>query len=405
MAAIPYRSSDESCSFLKMRAIQPVVRVGLLIPREAAYGRAILRGIIKHARQQPLWELIDGGPPSIAAMETLLQSPGVDGVIAEVRDADLLEHCRRRVAKLVLVASGQRALLRSRWGRVSAANVAVGRMAFEFFYNKGFRNLAFLGIPGRPFSDLRLQGLQEAAAACRLEVALPPRQPGGELPAAELTRWLSNLPPQTAILTANDEFGLRVLRDIRTIGRVAPEDLVVLGVDNDDLICELTHPALSSIDINTEEMGLQAARLFERLLQGPLLEANRSVQVRPRAVVERRSTDFVAVEDARLRRALGIIHERACEGLTISELLPEVYMSRRALEVAFKNSFGLTLQQQIDRVRVARARTLLVETTDATPDVAAACGWPSASQMCKTFRRHTRMTPTEYRRRAAALLA
>ena len=115
---------------------------------------------------------------------------------------------------------------------------------------------------------------------------------------------------------------------------------------------------------------------------------------------ERRSTDSLAVEDPRLRRALLIIQERACEWLTVAELLREVHMSRRALETGFKNAFGLTLQQQIDRVRVARACTLLVETRHATPDIAAACGWPSASQMCKTFRRHTQKTPTEYRRKS-----
>ena len=380
-----------------MGAVAKVFRIGLLIHRESGYGRAILRGVIRHGRQQACWELIDGGPPSAEGLEALLESP-VDGLIAEIRDLQLSELCRQRVRTLVAVASGMRPLEKPCWGSVSADNLAVGRMAFEFYYGRGFRNLAFLGKPGRPFSDLRLQGLREAASSHLLEVDVPPHEPDGTLPRAALIQWLAGLPPRTAILAANDEFGVCILRELRTIGRAAPEDLVVLGVDNNELACDLTHPALSSIDINMEEMGVQAARLLKRMLKDRLPKGQRALQVGPRAVVERRSTDSLAVEDPRLRRALLIIQERACEWLTVGELLREIHMSRRALEMGFKDAFGLTLQQQIDRVRVARACALLVETRHATPDIAAECGWPSASQMCKTFKRHTQKTPSEYRR-------
>ena len=146
-------------------------------------------------------------------------------------------------------------------------------------------------------------------------------------------------------------------------------------------------------------MGLQAAGLLDQILRNsPLPEKRRRLRINPKSVVERRSTDSLAVGDPRLRKALLIIQERACEWLTVSQLLREVHMSRRALEVGFKSAFGLTLQQQIDRVRVTRACSLLMETRQATPDIAAACGWPSASQMCKTFKRYTQKSPTEYRR-------
>ena len=380
-----------------MGAAAKVFRIGLLIHRESGYGRAILRGIIRHGRQQASWELIDGGAPSVEGLEALLESP-IDGLIAEIRDLQLSQLCWQRVRTLVAVASGMHPLERPHWGSVSADNIAVGRMAFEFYYGRGFRNMAFLGKPARPFSDLRLQGLREAASSHLLEVDVPPHEPDGTLPRAALIQWLAELPPRTAILAANDEFGVCILRELRAIGRATPEDLVVLGVDNNELTCDLTHPALSSIDINMEEMGMQAARLLKRMLRDRLPKGQRALRVSPRAVVERRSTDSLAVEDPRLRRALLIIQERACEWLTVGELLGEVHMSRRALEMGFKDAFGLTLQQQIDRVRVARACALLVETRQATPDIAAECGWPSASQMCKTFKRHTQKTPSEYRR-------
>ncbi|WAC19716.1 substrate-binding domain-containing protein [Luteolibacter sp. SL250] len=382
-----------------MSQIARVVRIGLLLHQETGYGRSILRGIINYGKYQPSWELIDGGPPSAAGLEDLLQAQ-VDAVIAEVRDPALMELCRLKVKVLVTVASGTRPLAGSHWGGVSTDNNGVGRMAFSFYHARGFRHLAFLGSPGRPYSDLRLQGFRDAATAHGLRVTLPPHAPDGTLPREELVRWLSLLPPRTALLAANDATGVMALREIRAIGRAVPEDLVVLGVDNNELACELTHPALSSIDINTQEMGLQASGLLKLILQEPLPENRRRLLIHPKAVVERRSTDSLAVEDPRLRRALLIIRERACEWLTVAELLQEVHMSRRALETGFKSAFGLTLQQQIDRVRVARACALLVETRQATPDIAAACGWPSASQMCKTFRRHTGKTPTEFRRKA-----
>ncbi|MCD8483493.1 MAG: substrate-binding domain-containing protein [Verrucomicrobia bacterium] len=348
-------------------------------------------------QHNPTWELVDGSIPSAKNIIRLVDQEAVDGIIGEIRSEALTELCRSKVDALVLVASGQRDLPRPCWGRITTDNVAVGKLGFDFLWNRGFRKLAFIGSAGRVFSDTRLSGFSSAAVAHGLSVlTFNDFAPERDQP---LTRWLAALPPRTAILTANDEVGVAVLRVIRSIGRPVPEDLVVLGVDNDELTCLLIHPALSSIDIDTRQIGFKAAELMNAILdnQAPLSIDVRSFEVSPKRVVERRSTDSLAIEDPRIRRVIQIIQSRACDGLTVDELIAESFMSRRSLENSFKTSMGRTLQEHINLIRLEKARDMLRHTHYATPDIAAACGWPSASQMNKMFRRYFNLTPTEFR--------
>lgn len=370
-------------------------RIGLMMRKERGYSRSILGGVIQYARQHADWELVDGGPPSPKHLLNLLGEAAVDGIIAEIRDQELLELCRRHCRHLVMVASGPQDLPLRGWGCITTDNLAVGQIAHEYFWNRGFRSFGFVGEPGRVFSDQRMSMFQTLTKARNLDFHLSPCAPRKD--PESFINWMRGLPPRTAILAANDPSGLEILRAARTIGRSVPEDLVVLGVDNDELACELTHPALSSIDINTTEIGMNAAQLMALLLAGSLPRQLRSVTIKPKCVVERRSTDSLAVEDPRLRKVLKIIQARACNGLTIPDLVEEAHMSRRALEVDFRELFGRTLQEQINIVRVARARELLKSTNLPTPEIAEECGWPSASQMSKLFKRHTGMTPTAFR--------
>lgn len=372
----------------------PRLPIGLMISTRQAYGRGILRGVLRYASGRPHWELEHAGDPGIRSLDHLCDRIGVRAIIGEARDGALIAACEQRVEHMVLVASGRREDAPEHFGRVTTANGEVGRMAFRFFRERGFTSLAYCGY-ATVFSEARLAAFAAAARTEGLAVtAHDLRESGMHRP--RLNAWLENLPPLTGIFCASDPAGVAVLRAAKDIHRLVPDDLAVLGVDDDRLTCDLTQPALSSIDLGTEEIGFRAAETLDGHLQRK--RQPRFLEISPRGVVERRSTEVIATEDPRLRRALQIIKERACDGLPVETVRAAAFMSRRSLETKFRAAFGLTVREQIERVRLNRARALLRETNLLTPDIAAECGWTSASRMSEAFRRETGQTPTAYRR-------
>ncbi len=215
-----------------------------------------------------------------------------------------------------------------------------------------------------------------------------------------LARWVALLPKPVGIMAANDDRGLQVLDACRRIGVSVPNQVAVLGVDNDEYLCGLSHPPLSSIDINSEETGYQAAALLDRLMDGkppPSLWP----ETMPKRVVVRRSSEVLATDDDDVIRAAQFIREHACRPIRTSDVFEEISVSRGQLEPRFRSVVGHTIHHEIERVRIERAKTLLTETLLPIKQIAQQSGFRTVQYLTRAFRRLTGDTPAAFRRRNA----
>jgi LacI family transcriptional regulator len=204
------------------------------------------------------------------------------------------------------------------------------------------------------------------------------------------------------VFACYDGRALQVLEACQLLGLQVPEEVAVLGVDNDELVCELANPPLSSVQPNARRSGYEAAALLARMMGGEKKAVAPTHQVQPVRVVERQSTDVVAVEDAKVAAALKFIRQHACEGVDVGDVLRAVPMARTRLEQKFKALLGHSPHRQIVQQRIARAKHLLAESKVAISEVAEQAGFDNASYLSVAFRRETGLSPFAYRAKHGA---
>ncbi|MDF3130719.1 substrate-binding domain-containing protein [Kiritimatiellaeota bacterium B1221] len=372
--------------------------IGLIGLHPDGYARWILEGFLAFTDKQPHWQLMHEPHCDLDHLENLLTHFQPDALLCESKDPEIIRRLSAWGKPVVYVASNIPRSLAKNLHRVRADNHAVGALAFSYLREKGFTRFLFAGTSNHPFSDVRLQGYRQSAEAAGypvkcIEMSSPDRVE------SLLASALGSDPRPAALFAAHDSLGLTLVRAANGLGIPIPEALAILGVDNHALLCRISHPHLSSVDPGTDQMGIVCAERLYTLLQGePLPPAE--IQIPPVKVVTRRSTEVVSTDNPNLRRVFALIRERGCEDLTYQELISASHMSRRSLEIRYKEAFGFTLGQHITQVKVTKAKELLEHTDMYTPDIAAACGWPSASHMCVMFKRHTGHTPSDYRRKS-----
>jgi LacI family transcriptional regulator len=296
---------------------------------------------------------------------------------------------------------------------VAPDNIAIGRLAAQHFLERGHRNVAFLGhstplfeqhrLQGRRSTPLfvlhRLQGFQETAQAAGAEVFIFV-QPGlqgwsRESVMAPIRQWLAQLPRPLAVMGDDDDTARLVLEACRNHFHV-PEEIAVIGVNNNVHLCELSTPALSSIDTGSQRVGFQAAALLNDLMNGKS-PPSEPIAVVPGDVQVRRSSDVYAIQDPAVAKAMRYIQDHATDEITIPDICNEVFLSARNLELRFKQATGRSPRDQIRVVRIQRAMRLLA-TGVSIATVATQSGFSSQSRFGQLFRRHTGMTPLAYRR-------
>ncbi len=300
------------------------------------------------------------------------------------------------------------------WGNLSSRipffatdNEAIGRCAAEDFLQRGFKRLAFCGIPRTRFTGWsQRRGL--AFAQCGQEAGLPCAIFTGEASLAErkklhqeLSAWLRALEKPVGLMACYDVRARHVLAACRSLGILVPEEVAVIGVDNDELMCELTSPPLSSIEQGARSIGYQAAAFLDQRMAGHEPQRLKHV-VPPEGVVTRRSSDTLAIEDEDVAAAVRFIRQAACSGLRAAEVVRVVAVSRSALESRFKTVMGRTIHAEIQRVQVERARQLVAATSLPLKEVAAEAGFAYVQHMTTIFRRATGQTPGQYRKRSRA---
>jgi LacI family transcriptional regulator len=330
-----------------------------------------------------------------------------DGVISRHTSALQVEACARYGVPLIDVNNA-----RPFPGvpNVALNNVAVGQLGGEHFIDRGFVNYGFCGYGNEVWAADRRDGFREAVAAvgraCSVcENEFPGYHPGADTPewraddVARIAFWLHESPKPLGVMACNDYKAIRVVQAAGRARLRVPEDVAVLGANDDEVRCELSNPPLSSVGTNHLQSGFRAAEALARMMDGGGLDGFDLV-VDPAGVVSRHSTDILAVPDRKLAAAVRFIQQNACAGVTVDAVGRHAGLARTQLEQKFRRYFGRSPQAEIRRVQVVRIRQLLHETDLPLRTVAELVGIPSAEYLTVFFKRETGETPGRYRRRA-----
>jgi LacI family transcriptional regulator len=289
---------------------------------------------------------------------------------------------------------------------VGIDNQAVVRLAFEHLATCGFKHFGFCGPPQRrnAWMDLRRElfrrMVHDAGLACHdFETMQGGASNVWEDEQELIATWILKLPKPIGIMASNDDRGQQVLDACRRVNVLVPEDVAVIGVDNDEILCNLSSPPLSSVDINTQQVGYEAAALLERMMAGRSAP-ERPLLLSPHGVVARESTDVLATEDRELAAAIRHIREHACEGLRLKDAAKWTPLSRRELERRMRKLIGRSPKEEITRVRLERAKLLLTETNLAAAVIAEKCGFEEPKYFSQVFHAKVGLPPGAYRRSA-----
>jgi len=380
--------------------------VAVLIETSGEYGRGLLRGVARYVCEHGPWsiyfhpqDLDQFPPPGLARWHG-------DGILSRVNT--------RKAAKAVLGTKLPTVELRGALADlglpfVGVNNRLVAKLAAEHLLERGLRRFGFCGTPRREnrFQDQRCdyfkQFIEEAGYPCRIFPAKRYRRGAAEWEAEQnrIAQWLCDLPKPCGVMTCHDERGQQVL-DAALRGSVkVPDEVAVVSANNDEHLCALSNPPLSSIDVNPIQIGYEGAALLDRMMTGaaPPKEAR---EIAPLGLVVRQSSDIVAVDDAVVSAALRFIRENACKGTNVEQVLAEVAVSRSTLEHRFKASLGRTPKTEMLRVQLERAKELLVQTKLPLNVVAAHAGFGSVQYFIDVFGRKVGITPGGYRGRFVA---
>ncbi|MEM1012568.1 MAG: substrate-binding domain-containing protein [Planctomycetota bacterium] len=374
-----------------------VVRVHLDVPMEQTFGPEIALGVSRFALasdRQWLLSVPDWQEPMPETTSTGQQCSDV-GIITRAAT----DHQDNLIADRGIPAVNVSGVLRSsKLPRVQSDDHACGVLAAEHLIDRGYTRFAAAFIDGQVWRDraagfaarVRRQG--HHCTLFRLGSVAPSQH--GSL-TARLAEWLERLPEPTGVLAVSDLMGRRLSDACRLAGLRVPDRVALIGVDNSELMCHLADPPLTSVDINAEQIGFNAAAILDRLLRGEPVPTTQIVP--PRGVIARASTDALAVDDPDVAEALATIQARACDPLDVETVLQKVAVSRRTLESRMRKAIGRTPGQEIKRVRLQTARDLLVFSDASLQRIARRTGYQGLAAFSHSFKQHTGLSPGQYR--------
>jgi LacI family transcriptional regulator len=373
-------------------------RIAVVLETFAEHCRAIMRGVANYLERNPAWEL-HSIPMGRTHVEILNAAVLADGIITRPYTSEMAD---------LVQASGKPCVAVQYYGRQAIPNVGsnheqVGNLAAEHLASQGFREFAFFGSAGKQFSLDRANAFERALTArgfaCHVLHAgrTEPETIAWNAPDPAVVRWLLGLPQPVGVLAGNDFMARQLLLAAKHAELRVPDDLAVVGVDNDELICRFTSPRLSSIDIAGEQIGYTAAQMLDKLLHGQTINASR-VLVDPARLVVRQSSDVLAVADPNVAAAVRFIREHTAERMGVEDVLAEVPVARRTLEKNFRRLLGRSIHEEIVESRIRRAKQLLADTEMSIPEITAVCGFANRGHLSEVFRQRTGQAPAAYRR-------
>jgi LacI family transcriptional regulator len=377
--------------------------VALLVETSNDYARGLLHGVVTYVREHRPWSTYLAEHGRGDAPPTWLSTWRGDGIIARIENPRIAKAVRAAALPTVDLSAAN---LIPSIPFVETDDAAIARTAFEHLVERGFKHFAYCGDDKYNWSKWRqnafVQCAQQSGRECRvLSSAVGHRASDGWGDQMErLAGWLRELPKPVGIMACFDIVGRQVLEACRLIDVAVPDEAAVVGVDDDELLCELADPPLSSVSPDTQRTGYVAAELLDKLMSGKKVPP-RGHLIEPLGVIVRESSDVLAIEDADVSQAVRFIRAHACEGINVQDVLgggsAQVALSRRVLESRFKKLIGRTPHEEIDRVRLNRVKELLRETDLPLAEIARRAGYEHVEYLSVVFKKKVGVPPSEYR--------
>jgi LacI family transcriptional regulator len=373
------------------------LQVALLIETSNAYARGLLRGIHAYMRKHQQWTIFFPEQGRGDAPPRALKAWRGHGVIARIENARIARAIRAKELPTVDVSA---AGLLPELPCVETDNEEIARTAFEHLRQRGFKSLAFCGDNRFQWSRERGEWFESLArqSGCEFAAFLPTKPMSSEREGRGLLAWIRRLAKPCGMMACYDIRGWQVLAACRQIGVAVPDEVAVVGVDNDDLLCNLSEPPLSSVILDPVRTGYEAATLLDRMMGGNPVAAGVR-RIRPTGLATRQSSDVLAIADPDVSQALRFIREHAIEGINVEAILHSIPVSRRVLEGRFKKLLGHSPHAEILRIKLQRAKQLLEETDLPLRVIAARSGFNHVEYLSTVFKQHVGRTPSDYRQR------
>jgi LacI family transcriptional regulator len=379
--------------------------VALLVESSRASGRDLLCGIARCAHHHGPWSVY-WEPGGLEKAWPKIRSLEIDGII--LRDVDKLAEVAALGIPAVVIGHNQAEI--PNMVNVITDSAAVGQMGAEHLLLCGFKHFAFCGhgrtgpkqSSSQPFnwSAQReahfVRRLRQAGFAVHTRVINPAVQSWPE-ERRRLASWLEALPKPVGLMACNDDCGRQVLEACKLARLSVPDQVGVLGADNDEVVCGLADPPLSSVSIQFERAGYEAALCLTRLLRRRG-SAPAKIVVPASHVVARRSTDVSTADDPQVLKALRFVRDHAHEDIFVGDICRAAGVSRRSLEIKFYRELGCTIRRHIQRVRMEQIRRLLIETDLPIGNIAENLGFSDVQHFSRYFRAGQKMTPLAFRR-------
>jgi LacI family transcriptional regulator, galactose operon repressor len=388
-----------------------IPQVALLLETSTEFGRGLLRGILRYSRLHGPWSLYVA-PGHLDQVLPKAKSWKGTGIIARINSPKMERLIRSTSLPFVAssVSESRQGTPGDKFGEIRTDSEAIAIMGARHLQEAGLRRFAFCGFENCSWSEVRekafVQFAHDRGFPCSTHhiarsnwVQRRHWIQSWEHEQPIMVRWLRSLPKPVGIMACNDVCGREVLQACTTAGLRVPEEVAVVGVDNDEMMCELSHPPLSSVALDLDKAGYEAARLLDEIMIGHSM-IKRGVRVGPTHVAVRRSSDVVAQDDPLVAQALHYIREHARRNLSVSDVTQELRVSRRTLERRFSRAVGRTILSEIMRCHMVRAKQLLLETDLKCHKVALEAGFGSLKTFNRTFYDSEGTSPLNFRRRS-----
>ena len=377
-------------------------RVVLLVETSNSYCRELLKGIYAYIQESGPWstfltEQARGDP----APKWVLDNLQGDGIIARIENRHIAQAVMKTGLPVVDV-SAARVVPEIPW--VETDDAAMARLAAEHLLDRGFKHFGFVGSDQFHWSRWREEAFVQATTHAGGTCAIFRPQPSGRRlrmnlmeEEKQLVAWIQKLPRPVGVMACYDVRGQQLLDVCHRIGVAVPDEMAVVSVDNDEMLCSLSDPPLSSVIPDSYRTGYEAVRMLDRLMSGKS-PGKHSLKIAPLGIVTRQSSDVLAVADHHISQAMHFIREHACEGIKVDDVLKAVPLSRRVLEHRFKKLLGYSPHDEILRMQFQRVTELLNNTALPLASIAEHAGFRHAEYLSVAFKKRFGITPSEYRR-------
>lgn len=392
--------------------MKKIPKVILVIETSRVYGRRLLRGIAKYSRIHGPWAFYREHPKPDFYMEPGFFGKSTDKERAlsylENWDADgIITREPKKVQQMI--ADGLPTIVTINLEEPIAGlpsiitdEVETGKMAAEHLFNHGYKHFAYCGFDNMFWSRIRGESFGKRVTEMGFETHFYKR-PQSKIHSikeeqAAIADWLKSLPQPVGLMACNDDCGQHVIEACKIAGVYVPDEVAIIGVDNDDIVCDLSDPPLSSIVLNIESAGYKAAALLDKLMAGEKT-VSQTIVVQPTHVVTRQSTDIQVIDDPGVAKAVRFIRQHSKEIIQVDDVVNAVSISRRSLERQFHSVLGRSVLSEVRRARTDVIVQMLMETDQTVSQIALILGYPSASHIARYFQREKGISPLAYRKK------